>query len=96
MDTVERFQGSERETIILCLPLRFAGNLKQIESLSDDGSVDRKLNVALSRAKQRIIILGNLSLCRASEHYRRIIQDIENHGIIVDSTSAMKELTKPD
>ncbi|MDY0151889.1 MAG: AAA domain-containing protein [Candidatus Cloacimonas sp.] len=93
IDTVERFQGSERDSIILCLPLRHETNLRQVESLSDDGLIDRKLNVALSRARQRIIILGNEDLCRSSRHYAQLINCISAKGVFIDSALAFKQLT---
>jgi DNA replication ATP-dependent helicase Dna2 len=92
IDTVERFQGSERDNIILCLPLKSESDLRLVESLSDDGLIDRKLNVALSRAKQRIIIIGNPDICRKSIHYNQLIDDIASQGIIIDSHEALKEV----
>jgi DNA replication ATP-dependent helicase Dna2 len=92
IDTVERFQGSERDTIIITLPLKHSDNLSQLQSLSDDGRIDRKLNVALSRAKERIIVLGNLELCQTGAHYAKLIYDIGQKGIIIDSALALQQL----
>jgi len=92
IDTVERFQGSERSIIILSLPLMHSSNLQQVQSLADDGSIDRKLNVALSRARERIIILGNRELCQASVHYAKLIETIGQTGIITDSALALQQL----
>ena len=96
IDTVERFQGSEREIIILCLPLRSEADMRQIESLSDGGEVDRKLNVALSRAKERLIILANPRLCRNSLHYGKLIDKISQGGIMVNCASAERDLRTSD
>ncbi len=85
IDTVERFQGSERKVIILTLPLRESGELRNLEAVSDDGSVDRKLNVALSRAMDRIIILGNAALCSASPHYAFLIDKIHSAHKMIPS-----------
>jgi hypothetical protein len=92
IDTVERFQGSERDNIILCLPLISESDLRLIESLSDDGAIDRKLNVAISRAKQRIIIIGNLDICRKSDHYKQLIERIASQGVVIDAHQAMNSL----
>lgn len=94
IDTVERFQGSERDNIIICLPLRHSSNLHQVESLSDDGLIDRKLNVALSRARQMVIIIGNQALCRNSQHYSTLIDSIARLGSVIDYQQAMKQLTE--
>ncbi|HQQ68182.1 MAG TPA: AAA domain-containing protein, partial [Candidatus Cloacimonadota bacterium] len=84
IDTVERYQGSERETMILCLPFRKLSSLKHMQSLSDDGRVDRKLNVALSRAKERLIIIGNSDLCRQAHHYQRLYESIRSRGQVIN------------
>ncbi len=83
VDTVERYQGSERKIMIISLPLRTSAELRSIESLSGDKSIDRKLNVAVSRAKERLIILGNSSICVASGHYLNLIDKIRHKGIFI-------------
>ncbi|MDZ4182475.1 MAG: AAA domain-containing protein, partial [Candidatus Cloacimonadaceae bacterium] len=83
IDTVERFQGSERKVIIISLPLKSEHELKGIEALSDDGSIDRKLNVAVSRAQERLIILGNRDLCRSSGHYAFLVDKIAANSIVI-------------
>jgi len=85
IDTVERFQGSQRKIIILCLPLRSSADIGAIESLNEDGSIDRKLNVAISRACERLIILGSPRICQASPHYKRLLEGIKTNGIITDN-----------
>ncbi|PKN78365.1 MAG: hypothetical protein CVU48_08575 [Candidatus Cloacimonetes bacterium HGW-Cloacimonetes-1] len=77
IDTVERYQGSERSIMILCLPLQGKNDVRAIESLSSDGTVDRKLNVAVSRAKERIYIIGNENICSLSPHYHNLIDKIK-------------------
>jgi len=92
IDTVERFQGSERRIIILCLPLRHESDLQQVQSISEDGRIDRKLNVALSRAMDRLIILGNQDMCAKNSHYGKLIDKIGSQGIMVKSDLADREL----
>jgi len=86
IDTVERFQGSERDVIIMTLPLRDKADLRTLEAVSDDLRVDRKLNVALSRAKERLIILGNASICASSPHYAFLIDRIRASHIVIPSS----------
>jgi hypothetical protein len=83
IDTVERYQGSERRIMIICLPLQNREDMRSIESLSFDSRIDRKLNVALSRAKDRVLIIGNRNICSHSPHYRNLIDRITQTGIII-------------
>lgn len=86
IDTVERFQGSERDIVIYTMPLRFKSELKNMEAISDDQRVDRKLNVALSRARRRLIILGNSSVCISSPHYFFLMDKIRSSHKMIPST----------
>jgi DNA replication ATP-dependent helicase Dna2 len=83
IDTVERFQGSERQTIIISLPLHNAMALRNIEALSHDALIDRKLNVAVSRAQERLIILGNAGICQRSTHYKLLLDKINSRGKVI-------------
>lgn len=83
IDTVERFQGSERNRMILCFPLKNVSGIPSLQSLSSDGKVDRKLNVALSRVKDQIIILANSEICRQSPHYSQLYESIKLKGQII-------------
>lgn len=80
IDTVERFQGSERKNIIITLPLHSADVLRNVEALSADGKVDRKLNVAVSRAQERLFVLGCPEICQRSEHYKFLMDKIRASG----------------
>ncbi|MCB5271153.1 MAG: AAA domain-containing protein [Candidatus Cloacimonetes bacterium] len=83
IDTVERYQGSERDIIILCYPLHSVSSLGSLQSLSSDGRVDRKLNVALSRAKSYLIILANSDICRQSPHFYKLYENILQNGRVI-------------
>lgn len=79
IDTVERFQGSEREIIILSLATRSTSQFTAIQSINDEG-VDRKLNVALTRAKEQVIILGSEEVLEKSEIFKQLIIFIKARG----------------
>jgi DNA replication ATP-dependent helicase Dna2 len=81
VDTVERFQGSERDIIIFSTAVSSSDQLQIIQSLSSDYNVDRKLNVAISRAREQFILLGDPKLLMQSHHYRKVIEIIKaKHG----------------
>lgn len=78
IDTVERYQGSERDVMIYGLT---ASHPSQLEFLKDssyddaDGShVDRKLNVALTRAREQLIVVGDYEIMRADPLYAELAQ----------------------
>ena len=76
IDTVERYQGSARDIIIISTCVKSISQLEQISSLNKD-SVDRKLNVALTRAKEQVILVGNKSILSQSPIYSKLIQEYE-------------------
>jgi hypothetical protein len=91
VDTVERFQGSERKNMILTLPIHDNSSLSSLMSLSPDGSVDRKLNVALSRAQERLLILGNREMCLGSQHFAFLLDKIQAAGNIIPAKQIIPE-----
>lgn len=76
VDTVERYQGGARDVILISLCTNTFGQLESLSSLSEDG-VDRRLNVALTRAREVAVILGNARLLRSMDIYRKLIAHCE-------------------
>jgi len=72
IDTVERYQGGARDVILISLCTNSLSALSSLISLSDDG-VDRKLNVALTRAREHVVVVGNAELLRENETYAQFI-----------------------
>lgn len=72
-DTVERYQGGAREIIILSTCVNSEHQLRSLVNLSSEG-VDRKLNVALTRAREHIIVLGNEVILMQDERYQSFIE----------------------
>jgi DNA replication ATP-dependent helicase Dna2 len=73
IDTVERYQGGARDVILISLCTNDASQLASLVSLSEEG-VDRKLNVALTRARQHLVIVGNAEILRGSPIYSQLIE----------------------
>jgi len=72
IDTVERYQGGARDIIIMSFSLNHAIQLDSLSMLDESGN-DRKLNVALTRAKEQLIITGNESLMEQNKLYKKLI-----------------------
>lgn len=83
VDTVERFQGSERRIIIYSFATNSPALLDKIASIVEigDAVIDRKLNVALTRAKEQIIILGREDVLNRNPIYSRMIEFIKDRGL---------------
>lgn len=87
IDTVERFQGSEREIIFLSLPFSSSKQILQTSSLivtSKGKSIDRKLNVSLTRAKELLIIFGDRHLLKNVQVYRDLVEYLEKGKKIIN------------
>ena len=73
IDTVERFQGAAKDIVILSLCLNDKHQLTNLVSLSAEG-VDRKFNVALTRARQHLVVLGNPEILKLDERYKAFME----------------------
>jgi len=80
VDTVERYQGSQRDIIIFSFAINNPYQLNGIVNLNDDGTVDRKLNVALTRAKEQLILIGNDSILSNNLIYFKLIEFVKSQG----------------
>ncbi len=76
IDTVERYQGGARDVILISLCLNNQTQLSSLVSLSEDG-VDRKLNVALTRARQHLVVLGNVEILQQNAIYKNLMESFE-------------------
>ena len=84
VDTVERYQGGARDIIIISLCLNSKQQLQNLVSLSSD-DVDRKLNVALTRARKQLFIIGNPLLMKESKYYKALM-DALPHLLLEEKT----------
>ena len=75
VDTVERYQGSERDVIIYSFCVNYRHQLKFLPNLTEENGVliDRKLNVALTRSRKRLVVVGVPELLSLDPIYRKLV-----------------------
>lgn len=64
IDTVERYQGSQRDVIVYSFTVQSLHQLNFLTSntfVENGRPIDRKLNVAITRARKQIIMTGNVN-----------------------------------
>ncbi len=77
IDTVERFQGSQREVIVYSFTVQQPYQLAFLteQSFVEEGhTIDRKLNVVLTRAREYLFLVGNASLLSSVPLFKRLIE----------------------
>lgn len=73
IDTVERYQGGARDIIIMSCAVNSSQAMSKITSVNSDG-VDRKLNVAITRARQQFILVGDEAILGNEPAYHSLIE----------------------
>jgi ATP-dependent RNA/DNA helicase IGHMBP2 len=74
VDTVDGFQGREKEAVLISL---VRSNLEgAIGFLADI----RRMNVALTRARRKLIVVGDSATISAHEFYQRLLEYVEQQG----------------
>jgi DNA replication ATP-dependent helicase Dna2 len=74
VDTVERFQGGARDIILLSMVVSIPGQIRMI-SETGKGEIDRKMNVAITRAREQLIMVGNQEILSLAHYYRLFIAE---------------------
>lgn len=83
IDTVERYQGSQRDVIIYGFTVQkpYQLDFLTMTTFEEHGNtIDRKLNVAMTRARKHLIIVGNAPLLSSSPIFRKLIEYCRNHS----------------
>ena len=83
IDTIERYQGSQRDIIIYSFTIcnRYQLDFLTNNSFEENGQViDRKLNVALTRARLQMIMTGHIPTLKENAIFRKMIAEIEDKG----------------
>ncbi len=72
-DTVERYQGSARDIVIFSCCANSRAQLAQISQLDAEG-VNRKLNVALTRAREQVFVIGNPIVLNHAPEFKELME----------------------
>ena len=89
IDTVERYQGSQRKYIIYGFTIQKPYQLQFLTAgvFQDeiDGSiVDRKLNVAMTRAEEHLLLFGNATLLSQSHTFAKLIEFLAHDNCLFE------------
>ena len=80
IDTVERYQGSQRDVILYSFTIqsRYQLDFLTANTFYEEGqAIDRKLNVAITRARKQLILTGNESTLRLNQLFAELIDYIK-------------------
>ena len=86
IDTVERYQGSQRDVIIYSFTVSRPYQLDFLTSncfIEEGRTIDRKLNVAITRARKQLIMTGNATLLCRNAIFKQLIAStkyVDNYG----------------
>lgn len=83
IDTVERFQGSQRDIIIYGFTISRAYQLNFLtaNTFEENGYlIDRKLNVAMTRAKEHLLLIGDATLLERDKIFAQLIAYIRKRN----------------
>ena len=87
IDTVERYQGSERDCIVYSFTIQRPYQLEFLtgNTFEEDGQlIDRKLNVALTRARKQMFLVGNPDLLGQNALFRSLMDKVKAGGGWID------------
>ena len=87
IDTVERYQGSQRDFIVYGFTIQqpYQLNFLTNDVFEEDGMIiDRKLNVALTRARLNLILIGNPVLLNMNITFSNLLDFVRAKGGYID------------
>lgn len=94
IDTVDSFQGSEREAIIVSFVRSNNTGETGFLTIAEEGA--RRLNVALTRAKKHLTLVGNFETLGKTPHYRDQADDCSDvYAALAESLRDRKMMIEP-
>jgi senataxin len=84
IETIDSYQGRQVDVVILsCVRAGSGGGLGFVNDV-------RRMNVAITRARKSLWILGALATLRANKEWQALIQDAEERKLVVSPACAVK------
>ncbi len=82
VDTIERYQGSQRDIIIYSFCVNASWQLNALPCIIEENGriIDRKLNVVLTRARKKLYIIGNDLLLSKNQIFNKLIKHIQERN----------------
>ena len=82
IETVDSYQGRQVDVVIFsCVRAGASGGLGFVNDV-------RRMNVAITRARRSLWILGSISTLRANKEWTALIDDAEERGVVVHDAHA--------
>ena len=91
IDTVERYQGSQRDVIIYSFTVRNFSQMNFLTSntfMEDEAIIDRKLNVAMTRARKQLIMTGDPEVLGANITFYKLMEYIRMHNGYIETNAS--------
>ncbi|MEZ4888960.1 MAG: AAA domain-containing protein [Chitinophagales bacterium] len=82
VDTVERYQGGQKRIIIVSFAVNDFSQLRYLPVLNEDKTVDKRLNVTLTRAQDHLILIGNTDVLEHSPIYRQLVEHYKGRNLV--------------
>jgi DNA replication ATP-dependent helicase Dna2 len=100
IDTVERYQGSQRDVIIYSFTVQNGYQLDFLTNntfVEDGHLIDRKLNVAITRARKQMIMVGNEGILSLTPVFKELISFVKKKGGFFSNWNPLhKTMQKPE
>lgn len=84
VDTVERYQGGEKEVVITSFTVGDENMLMFLSEYNTDPTLNRKLNVSITRAKKKLVMVGNSSILKGDPVYNQLILYLKSRGVFYE------------
>ncbi len=82
VDTVERYQGGQKRIVIVSFAVNDFSQLRYLSVLNEDKTVDKRLNVTLTRAQDHLILIGNTDVLEHNPIYRQLVKHYSDQNLV--------------